>query len=490
MGNVRVRFAPSPTGYLHIGGARTALFNWLWARKNEGSFILRIEDTDLKRSREEALGSILDSLRWLGLDWDEGPEKGGPAGPYFQSERIELYRQHAERLLASGRAYHCYCSPEELTERREAMRREGKAPRYDRRCRDLTPEERRALESAGRRSALRLKVPDTGTTVVRDVIRGQVSFDNSSMDDIVIMKSDGMPTYNFACVVDDATMGITHVIRGEEHLSNTPKQLQIYEALDLRPPVFAHVPMILAPDRSKLSKRHGATAVEEFREDGYLPEALVNYLALLGWSPEGGEEIIGRAQMIEQFDLDRISKTAAIYDIKKLTWINGHYLREADLEVVVDLMLPRLKRRGLADESQRGYLRDVIVAVRTRVRTLTELEDAVSYYFTDDFPYEEKGSRKYLLKDGVADLLREAAQCLAAVPDDHFTVEGTERAYRQLIADLGITGGKLIHPTRMALTGRTVGPGIFDVISLLGKRRVLERLNKAIDWVEAQREEP
>ncbi|MDI3299684.1 MAG: glutamate--tRNA ligase, partial [Bacillota bacterium] len=327
---VRVRFAPSPTGYLHLGGARTALFNWLFARHHGGSFILRIEDTDRQRSSEASVRAITEGLRWLGLDWDEGPEAGGAFGPYFQSQRQQGYRQAAASLLERGLAYPCYCTAEELELRRKQALAEGRAPRYDRRCLRLSAAERERLEREGRRPALRLLAPDEGVTVVHDLVRGDVEFENAAvMDDFVIMKSDGFPTYNFAAVVDDAAMRVTHVLRAEEHLSNTPKQLAVYRALGLEPPAFGHLPMILAPDRSKLSKRHGAIAVEEFRERGYLPEAMVNYLALLGWSPGDEEEFFTREELVARFDLDRVGRQPAVYDVEKLTWMNAHYLREA-----------------------------------------------------------------------------------------------------------------------------------------------------------------
>ncbi|NLZ52622.1 MAG: glutamate--tRNA ligase, partial [Thermoanaerobacteraceae bacterium] len=325
---VRVRFAPSPTGSLHIGGARTALFNLLYARHNNGTFVLRIEDTDTERSTEESAAQIILSLKWLGLDWDEGPEKGGDFGPYFQSQRLELYKKEVERLLAEGKAYRCYCTPEELAQRREAALKAGRPPKYDGCCRNLTPEQIEKFEAEGRKYTIRLKMPQEGHTEVDDLIRGRVVFENSVLDDFIIVKSNGIPTYNFACVIDDNAMKITHIIRAEEHLSNTPKQIQVYLGLGYDIPKFAHVPMILAPDRSKLSKRHGATSVEEFKDQGYLAESIINYLTLLGWSPEGTEEIFEMDKAVKEFTLERVNKTAAIYDVKKLTWINGHYMRE------------------------------------------------------------------------------------------------------------------------------------------------------------------
>lgn len=475
--NVRVRFAPSPTGSLHIGGARTALFNWLFARKHGGSFILRIDDTDLERSSEESYREILASLQWLGLEWDEGP--------YLQSERLELYRKAAETLLAEDKAYLCYCTPEELAARRRQAQAEGRAPAYDGRCRNLTPEERCRLEDEGRRPAIRLKVPNTGTTIVKDVIRGEVVFDNSTLDDFIIVKSNGIPTYNFATVIDDHDLRITHVIRAEEHLSNTPKQILVAQALGYELPIYAHVPMILAPDRTKLSKRHGATSVEEYRAAGYLPEAIINYLSLLGWSPEGDEEILPLEEIIRQFSLEKVSKNAAIYDTKKLTWINGHYLRTLDLDKVTRLAIPFLQAKGFIPEplpeDSYPYVRAVVAAVRDRVKTLAEVADAASYFFANITEYEEKGVHKFFAAPGTAELLKQAKERLKGL--EPFTKETTEKAYRELAEELGIPAGQLIHPTRLAVSGRTMGPGLFDILELLGKDKVLARLEQAIQWI-------
>ncbi|MDI6907579.1 MAG: glutamate--tRNA ligase [Thermoanaerobacterales bacterium] len=486
MTEVRVRFAPSPTGNLHIGGARTALFNWLFARHHGGRFILRLEDTDTERFIPEAAQGILTTLRWLGLDWDEGPDKGGPYGPYRQSERLELYRREAARLVEQGLAYPCYCTLDELAAMREEARKAGRAPRYEGRCCKLTEAERRALEAEGRRPVLRIRVPE-GTTVVRDLVRGEVSFDNHAvMDDFIIMKSNGIATYNFACVIDDAAMRISHVIRAEEHLSNTPKQMVVFAALGYPLPEYAHVPMILAPDRSKLSKRHGATAVEEFRDQGYLAEAIINYLALLGWSPGDENEVMSRAEILTRFSLDAVSKHAAIYDVKKLTWLNAQYLGALPLDEVVERARPFFQARGLIGDKpgaeEMTYLRRVIDAVRSRVHTLAELAEASSYFFSDEFDYEEKGVRKHFMKPGVADILARGRQALADV--ECFDLESAEAAYRKVIEDLGVSGGTLIHPTRLALSGRTVGPGLFDIISVLGRERCLARLDRAIRCIE------
>lgn len=515
MSQVRVRFAPSPTGYLHIGGARTALFNWFYARQNNGKLVLRIEDTDTERLKEDSVAQILDSLRWLGLEWDEGPEKGGDYGPYYQSQRQSFYQAAAEALLQSGKAYYCFCSEEELEKEREEQRRAGEAFRYSGKCRHLSAAEVEERLARGCKAVIRVKLPATGEIVVQDLIRGAVTFKYELLDDFIIIKSNGLPAYNFACVVDDHAMEISHVIRAEEHLSNTPKQQFLYEALGYPLPQFAHLSMILAPDRSKLSKRHGATSVSEFRDLGCLPEAIINYLTLLGWSPSEEEgEILTPEQTISSFSLERVSKTAAIYDTQKLIWLNGQYLTNYDPEKLLPHALPFLYEAGLiADskeaEQKHAYLVAVLKAVRERVRTLAELPDACQYFFAEVTSYEEKGQKKYFFKqsagsatvtgsgagshvaagtgagDDVASLLALACARLAGVKD--FTVDNTELAYRDLIEELQIKGGQLIHPTRLALTGRTVGPGLFEVMALLGKEKCLARLEQAINFIKTNK---
>jgi len=350
MEEVRVRFAPSPTGYLHIGGARTALFNWLFAKSNGGKLILRIEDTDTERLKEDSVGQILTSLKWLGLNWDEGPEVGGESGPYFQSERKEFYKLEAEKLLAEGKAYYCFCTSEELEIEREKQRSAKLPFRYARTCRELPVEEAKKRIAAGEPCSVRIRIPKEGAVVVHDMIHGDVSFDLGQLDDFVIMKSNGMPTYNFAVVVDDHMMRISHVLRAEEHLSNTPKQILLYEACGFETPKFGHMPMILAPDRSKLSKRHGATSVEEFRDQGYLPQAIINYLTLLGWAPGNEQEIFTLQDTCQQFKFERMSKKAAVYDTKKLTWLNGQYLSLLPLSEIMPEVKPFFIKSGLVTE--------------------------------------------------------------------------------------------------------------------------------------------
>jgi len=488
MGEIRVRFAPSPTGYLHIGGARTALFNYLFAKHNGGKFILRIEDTDTERTIEDSAEKMMQSFRWLGLDWDEGPQVGGPAGPYYQSQRQEFYRKYAKTLLSKGYAYRCYCTPEELQAERKKARAEKRPPRYSGRCRNLTPEQIDKFEKEGRKYTIRFKTPDTGVTVVHDLIHGEVPFKNEEISDFIIVKSDGLPTYNFACVIDDWLMGITHVIRADEHLSNTPKQMMIYRALSAPMPKFAHVPMILAPDRSKLSKRHGAQTVEEFREKGYLPEAIRNYLVLLGWTPPNStKEILSLDEMIEEFDLSRVSPTPAVYDVQKLTWMNGQYIRRMEPRILVQKYIPFAVARGLgtAEEllSKRDWLEKIVVALQERTRTIGEMVESSIYFFIVPDEYEEKGVRKFFTKPGVSGLLQKGVQSLSELST--WNVTSCERAYRSLIARERIKGGDIIHPTRVALTGKTVGPGLFEIMDVLGKDQVLARLTKAINFIKS-----
>ena len=485
MENVRVRFAPSPTGYLHIGGARTALFNWFFAKKNHGKFILRIEDTDTERLKKDSVSQILTSLKWLGLDWDEGPEKGGEYGPYYQSQRTEIYRQEAQRLVKEGKAYYCFCTAGELEAERELQRKKGKPFRYSGQCRNLAAKEVEQRLSAGEKHVIRIKSPQTGQINVTDIIHGKISFTHDEIDDNIIMKSNGMPTYNFACVIDDNAMHITHVIRAEEHLSNTPKQVILYEALGYKIPQFAHLPMILAPDRSKLSKRHGATSVEEFKDQGFLAPAIVNYLTLLGWSPRDEREIFSPEDSIKLFELNNVNKKAAIYDIKKLTWMNGQYLTSENLADIVKQTIPFMIKKGLITEQETvehyEYISAVIHVVRERVKTLAEVADASEYFFKDVTAYDEKGVAKHFAKPGRLELLAAAKDALAGLDD--FNLDTTEKVYRELIERRGVKGGDLIHPPRLALPGRTVSPGLFDIMVLLGKEKCLARLDQAIVFI-------
>lgn len=487
MSEVRVRFAPSPTGYLHIGGARTALFNWLFARSQGGKMILRIEDTDRDRLKEDSVSQIITSLKWLGLDWDEGPEVGGDHGPYYQSERLDLYRKYCQQLVDEGKAYYCFCSAVDLEAQREEQRKKKQPFHYAGTCRNLDPSEAKKRVEAGEPHSIRIKLPHDGTITVHDMIHGDVTFNWNQFDDFVIMKTNGIPTYNFAVVVDDHLMGMTHVLRAEEHLTNTPKQLVIYEALGWKAPEFGHMPMILAPDRSKLSKRHGATSVEEFRDKGYLAEAIINYLTLLGWAPGNDEEIFTLEDTVKAFDFSKMSKKAAVYDVKKLTWLNGQYLSNLPLRKIADAAVPFFKKAGLIDDSylpaHQEYFDHLVDVVRVRVKTLEELADGSSYFFHDFDSYDPKGAAKSF-KPEAADLLQKAHDALAALPV--FDLKTTEECYNKLAEELGLSLGKVIHPTRLALTGRTFSPGMFDVMVLLGREKTLERLEKAIAFIKAQ----
>ncbi|MBX5465890.1 MAG: glutamate--tRNA ligase [Firmicutes bacterium] len=472
---VRVRYAPSPTGALHIGGARTALFNFLFARHHRGRFVLRVEDTDQTRLVPGSEAAMMAGLKSLGLTWDEGPDVGGDFGPYRQSERLSLYRRYLEQLEAEGKAYRCYCTPEELQAERERQRAQGLPPRYSGRCRHLSATERAAR--AGRPSVLRLKVPEGGTTVVDDLIRGPVRFEHAVLDDFVLCKTDGTPVYNFAAAVDDHAMAITHVIRGEEHLSNTPKQILVAEALGFALPQYAHVPMILAPDRSKLSKRHGATSVEEYRAQGILPEALVNYLLLLGWSPPDGNELMSLEQAVAAFDLQRVQHTAAIYDQKKLEWMNAQYLRRLSLERVIEALGPFLAAAGV-DPGGGPPLAAAVALTRERARTLAELADQLTFFYRAPERYDLEGAAKYFRHPDTAERLEalaERLQPLAAA----WTALALGEAFEELAREWGVKRAEIIHPVRLAVTGRTVGPGLFELMEVLGPGACLDRIRRA-----------
>jgi len=472
----RVRYAPSPSGELHVGNARTVLFNWLFARVHGGTFILRFEDTDVERNRPELIEPVLESLRWLGLGWDEGP--------YFQSERLDLYREYAERLLREGKAYPCYCSPEELEEKRKKALAEKRTPLYDGRCRNLTPEEQAEFETQDRKPALRFISPQEGVTVVEDVIRGRVEFDNAEIDDFIILRSNGRPTYNFAVVVDDITMSITHVIRADEHLNNTPKQILIYKALGEEFPVFAHVPMVLAKDRTKLSKRHGATAVQEYRERGILPEALINYLARLGWS-HGDQEIFSREKLIERFSLEAVHPSAAIFDDEKLLWLSHHYIMTGDPERLGRLTQEFSIKKGLLTPEEAESVPEerwavAVVFLKERKRTLVELAEAAAPLLTERVKYDPEAVTKFLTPEKVP-LLEGLAQLLQGIPDAEWAAAQLEQRIRDWLAERGRELKELAQPCRVALTGVMSGPGLFETIEFVGKARVLQRLGRAVE---------
>jgi glutamyl-tRNA synthetase len=477
MGDViRVRMAPAPSGRLHIGTARTTLFNWLFARRHGGQFVLRIEDTDQARSTEENVRGILEAVRWLGLDWDEGPEVGGPYGPYFQSQRLALYGDMADRLIAQGDAYPCYCTPEELAARREEMQRRGLPSRYDRRCRELTTAEREQREAEGRPKALRFRTPSEGSVQWVDLIRGEIEFQNTELDDFVIVKSDGFPSYLLACAVDDAKMAMTHVLRGEDLISGTPRQMHVYRALGLEVPQFGHLPLILGPDRSKLSKRHGATSIGEYREQGFLPEAIVNFIALLGWSPGDDRELLSRDELIEAFSLEGIGKSGPVFDVEKLTWMNGVDLRDMSEDAFVDSALPFLKKE-FGEDLDSAYGAKAALLEQERVKALGELPALTEFFFREPESYDEKGARKWFGREDASELLAALREALDAL--DVFDRDTTEAAVRGVAEKLGIGAGPAIHTTRLATTGRTKGPGLFELLATLGRERVVSRLARA-----------
>ncbi len=469
----RVRFAPSPTGYLHVGGARTALYNWLFARNTGGKFILRIEDTDRARSTDEAIETIINSMSWLGLDWDEGP--------YRQTDRLDIYAARTQTLLDAGLAYKCYCSPEELAQRRQAAKDAGAAPRYGRGCRDLSPEEVVEHQAQGRKPSIRFLSDDTGQTVVKDLIRGRVVFDNSELDDLIIVRPDGLPTYNFAAVVDDIDMRLTHVIRGEDHLPNTPRQIQIYKALGSPPPIFAHLSMILGEDKSPLSKRHGATSVEAFRDDGYLAEAFINFLALLGWAYDDKTTIFSRDDLKSKFGLEKVTKSSAVFDTDKLDWMNGHYIRDLSDSELTDKLIPFWRQAGLLPETKPDHenlkkLETLASICRERLIKLSDIIGLTDFFFKD-VEYDERSVNKVLKKEGVLEMVEAVAARLSTIDDwTHSTLDTELRA---LADELEKKPGKVFQPIRVAISGRTVSPPLFESLEVLGKKTSLERIEKA-----------
>lgn len=474
---VRVRFAPSPTGSPHIGNIRNAVFDWLFARHAGGQFILRIEDTDRTRLVPGTVEEIYEDLRWLGIDWDEGPDVGGPYGPYFQSERLDLYQKHATELVEKGLAYYCYCSSERLAEMRKEQEANKQHTGYDRRCRDLTPEESAKCRSESDTAVIRFKMPPDGVTIFNDAVRGEISFENSLQDDFVILKSDGFPTYHFASIVDDHHMRISHVIRSEEWLSSSPKHVQLYKALGWDPPVFVHPPLIVGPDRAKLSKRHGAVAFSSYIEEGYLPEAMLNFLATLGWSAGEDRELYSAQELIDSFSIEGITGHPAIFDVAKLQWMNGQYMRTCEMDRLVELLAPYLRKAGtIIDGADMSYVRQVVALVHERLRLLSDAPEACAFFFADVLGYDPKAVSKWFKHDHVPTLLNVAADQLQALAE--WNVETIDSAVRAAGASVGIEGGQVIHPIRVAATGRTVGPGLFETLEVLGKDRTVLRLRR------------
>ncbi len=470
MASVRTRFAPSPTGYLHIGGARTALFNYLFARHHAGKFILRIENTDQERSTPEAIEAILQALKWLQLDWDEGP--------FYQTQRLPLYREKIQKLLAEGKAYPCICSPQETEAKRQAALREKRKPVYDGTCRPKNgiipplPQDKPYT--------VRFLSPRSGTTLVDDTVKGSVVFENRELDDLIIARSDGAPTYNFCVVVDDIDMEITHIIRGDDHLANTPRQILLYEALGHSPPQFAHVPLILGLDKARLSKRHGATSVTAYRDMGYFPQALMNYLVRLGWS-HGDQEIFSRDELIEKFSLDTVGKSAGVFNPEKLLWVNFHYLKSRPLSQLADEVIPFIEAKGYSRPENHAWLEKMLGTLRERAKTLRELVDLAHFYLCDEISLEEKAAKKFLSRE-VHEPLEDLTRRLATLPD--FSEQKIEQVFTEMVQRRGLSLGTLAQPVRVALTGSTVSPGIYEVIGALGKERTLQRLYNALERIE------
>ncbi len=462
---VKVRFAPSPTGHLHIGGARTALFNWLFARRHKGTFVLRIEDTDTNRSTEEYIEAIIKGMEWLGLQWDEGP--------FRQTARFDIYRNYVDKLLKEGKAYHCYCTPEELEQRRQEALAQGRTPKYDNRCRYLKE------PVPGRTAAVRFMMPQEGRTIVNDLIKGTIEFENNILEDMVILRSDGTPTYNFVVVVDDIDMQITHVIRGDDHVNNTPKQIHIYKAFGWEVPEFAHLPMILGADKARLSKRHGATSVMAYQDMGYLPGALVNYLVRLGWA-YGDQEVFSREELVNYFSLANVGKSAAVFNPEKLLWLNGQYINGSEPDALAEAVMPFLIRDGSISPNEqidRQWLLKAIISLKERSRTLVELAHSLRYYILDYVEIDPKAGNKFL-KPEHKRYLSELKALLSDISD--FNAGEIEKTFILLAERHKLKLGDIAQPARVAITGTTASPGIFEVIEIVGKEKVLKRLEKAV----------
>lgn len=472
---VRTRFAPAPSGSLHVGNGRTALFAWLFARKMGGAFVLRIEDTDASRATEEHMHGVMDVLRWLDLDWDEGPDVGGPYGPYRQSERYDLYRQRAAAMRESGAAYHCYCSPEELDERRKAALKAGKTPGYDRRCLTLTDAQRAAFEAEGRAPAVRFLVPE-GETVFEDLVRGQTRFDHASISDFIVLRADGSPTYILAAATDDLLMRMTHVVRGEDLITATPRQMLLMAAMGATEvPQYAHLPLIVGADRQPLSKRHGVTAIEHYRDNGFLPEALTNYLALLGWSyGDGVTEKFSRDELVKHFTLENVSRAPAAFDIPKLTAINGDYIREMPAPTFAERLVPYLEREGLTPD--RDLLAKIVPLIQERMQLLTEAAPMIRFFFTDDLQPDEAAAA-WLIPD-YAQALERYVEVLSALPD--WNTEAIKTAMFGVQESLGLKKKAAFMPVRAAVTGSKISPPLFESLELLGRERSLARIRDGL----------
>lgn len=464
MDTIITRFPPSPTGFLHVGGARTALFNWLYARHMKGRFILRIEDTDTERSTQASVDAILESLEWLGIDWDEGP--------YFQSKRFDIYIEYIQKLINSGNAYYCTCSPEKLEDMRKIAMATGKKPKYDGTCRE------KSLKNSDN-AVVRMKAPLIGTTVVRDVIKGDIVFQNTELDDFVLRRSDGTPTYNLAVVVDDITMGINTIIRGDDHVNNTPKQIMIYNALGAPLPVFGHVPMVLGSDKTRLSKRHGAMSVTEYRETGYLPDAFINYIARIGWS-YGDQEFFTREELIEKFSLENIGRSAGVFDKDKLLSLNADHIRLASPSKITKHLVPFLNKLSFVVE-EGPFIEGVIKTLNARSKTLKEMAESAIFYFQETVSYDPDAAAKFFTPDSLKTL-----NMLVALLEsiDNFDEKILENIFMKIMEATGLKLGKIAQPVRVALTGKTVSPGIFEILNVLGKEKSLDRLRLAVSFIQ------
>lgn len=480
---VRVRFAPSPTGELHVGLARTALFNWLFAKKHKGIFILRIEDTDEIRSTKESVFGILESLVWLGINWDEGPvfsenferEYIGDYGPYFQMQKLEVYKKYAIELIKMGYAYYCYCTDEELEEMRKEQLLKGIPPRYSGRCRKLSEEDISRFQSEGRRGAIRFKVPDEGEVVFNDVIHGEIKFKNAEIGDFIILKSSGVPTYNFACVIDDHLMKISHVIRGDDHISNTPKQIHLYEAFGWEKPIFAHLPMILGPDRAKLSKRHGAMSIKSYRDEGFLPQTMVNYLALLGWSTSDSQQIFDSIdELIEKFSLERCGKSPAIFDFKKLLWMNSVYMKKISVDEIYERGKRFIGQTGLSPE----YIKSAISLEKEKMTLLSDIPRLIDIFLAMP-SYNSDPVDKYIRNEKSKKILNDAVSIFEKA--EEFSAGNLEKIFREYSLENGYKTAEVFHPIRVAVSGRMEGPSLFKMLELLGKNEVIKRIKFAIN---------
>lgn len=482
MNEVRVRFAPSPTGPFHIGGARSALFNWLLARKTGGKLILRIEDTDRERSTPESEENIKAALKWLGMDWDEGVDVGGENGPYHQMERLDIYKKYTDKLLAEGKAYYCYCTDEELEEERQSLIKEGKMPRYMGKCRNLTPEQIAQYEAEDRKPTVRFRVPADQQILVRDLVRGDVVFDSNNIGDFVIVKSDGIPTYNYAVVIDDALMHITHVIRAEEHLSNTPRQCLVYDALGFEKPTFGHISLILGKDHTKMSKRHGATSVDQYRQLGYLPEAINNFLALLGWAPNSEQEIFSMEELIHEFSMERVAKNPAVFDIDKLNWINQHYMRQLDAEAYFQVAKPHMIAAGYMTGEEEGeklaWLHEVVATSQDHVSFAAQIPANVEMYFNDEFDFENEEAEAVLKGETVPTVINMLLEELPQV--EALDAAAVKALFKKIQKTTKLKGKDVFMPIRVALTGNQHGPELAAMIPLLGVERSSNRIKASL----------